>query len=44
MQGEGHNHGFRPIGTIVVLVIYVLIIIALWGSAYLTLLSRGVTQ
>jgi len=32
-----------PAGTITILVIFVLLIIALWGSAYLTLLSRGAT-
>ncbi|RMF35236.1 MAG: cytochrome c oxidase subunit 2A [Chloroflexi bacterium] len=34
----------KPIGTVAILVIYVILIIALWGSVYLTLLSRGVTQ
>ncbi|MDW8327483.1 MAG: cytochrome c oxidase subunit 2A [Anaerolineales bacterium] len=33
-----------PQGTIAVVLIYLLIIIALWGSAYFTALSRGVTQ
>lgn len=33
-----------PQGTIAILVIYILLIIALWGSAYLTMLSRGVTS
>lgn len=33
-----------PQGTIALLVLYVLLVIALWGSAYLTMLSRGVTQ
>jgi hypothetical protein len=33
-----------PQGTIAVLILYVLLVIALWGSAYLTMLSRGVTQ
>lgn len=32
-----------PAGTITILVIFVLLLIALWGSAYLTMLSRGVT-
>ncbi len=32
-----------PSGTIAILLIYIILIIALWGSAYLTLLSRGVT-
>ncbi|GAB4273620.1 MAG: hypothetical protein Kow0080_21270 [Candidatus Promineifilaceae bacterium] len=33
-----------PQGTVAILVIYIILIIALWGSAYLTMLSRGVTQ
>lgn len=33
-----------PQGTIAVVLIYLLIIIVLWGSAYFTALSRGVTQ
>jgi hypothetical protein len=33
-----------PQGTIVLMVIFIILIIALWGSAYLTMLSRGVTQ
>ena len=32
-----------PQGTIALVILYVLLIIALWGSAYLTMLSRGVT-
>lgn len=32
-----------PQGTIAIMIIFVILIIALWGSAYLTLLSRGVT-
>lgn len=32
-----------PQGTIAIMVIFVITIIALWGSAYLTLLSRGLT-
>ncbi len=32
-----------PQGTIAIIVIYILLIIALWGSAYLTMLSRGAT-
>jgi hypothetical protein len=34
---------FRPRGTIVILVIFVLTLIILWASVYLILLSRGVT-
>ena len=33
-----------PQGTVAIIIIYILLIIALWGSAYLTMLSRGVTQ
>ncbi len=33
-----------PQGTIALMVIFVILIIALWGSAYLIMLSRGVTQ
>lgn len=33
-----------PQGTIAILIIYILLIVALWGSAYLTMLSRGITQ
>ena len=33
-----------PQGTIALMVIFLILIIALWGSAYLTMLSRGVTQ
>jgi len=32
-----------PQGTIVLMIIFIILIIALWGSAYLTLLSRGAT-
>lgn len=32
-----------PQGTIAIIIIYILFIIALWGSAFLTMLSRGAT-
>jgi hypothetical protein len=32
-----------PQGTVVLVILYVLLIIALWGSAYLTMLARGAT-
>ena len=38
------NEPESPKGAIALLIIFVLLIIALWGSAYFTLLSRGVTQ
>ncbi len=34
---------FHPKGTIVILLLFVLTLILLWGSVYLILLSRGVT-
>lgn len=33
-----------PQGTIALMVIFIILIIALWGSAYLIMLSRGVTH
>ncbi|MCL4859983.1 MAG: cytochrome c oxidase subunit 2A [Caldilineaceae bacterium] len=33
-----------PQGTIALLLVYVVIIVALWANAYFTLLSRGATQ
>jgi hypothetical protein len=33
-----------PRGTIALLLVYVLVILYLWGSVYFTMLSRGVTQ
>lgn len=34
---------FHPKGTILVLVLFMIVLIALWASVYLILLSRGVT-
>ena len=34
---------FKPKGTIVILLIFLLTIIVLWGSVYVILLDRGVT-
>jgi hypothetical protein len=33
-----------PQGTIALLLVYLVVIIVLWGSAYMTMLSRGMTQ
>lgn len=33
-----------PKGTIALLFVYAVIIVFLWGNAYFTMLSRGVTQ
>ena len=32
-----------PQGTVAIMVIFIILLVALWGSAYLTLLSRGLT-
>jgi len=37
------NNEFHPKGTMVLLLLFVLTIIVLWGSVYLILLQRGVT-
>jgi len=34
---------FKPKGTIVILVIFLITTIILWGSVYIILLNRGVT-
>jgi hypothetical protein len=34
----------RPVGTMAIMLLYVVLILVLWGSVYLTLLSRGVTR
>ncbi len=47
MMSENHDPNelddFRPRGTLVILVIYVLTLIILWASVYWILISRGVT-
>ena len=44
MEGESHPTHPKPVGTMAVLFLYALLILVLWGSAYLTLLVRGITQ
>lgn len=34
---------FKPVGTVFILSVFVLVIILLWTSVYLILLSRGAT-
>jgi hypothetical protein len=34
---------FHPKGTILILILFMIVLIALWASVYLILLSRGVT-
>ncbi len=33
-----------PQGTIALMLVYVVIIVALWTNVYMTMISRGVTQ
>ena len=41
-ENDPHDD-FEPKGTILVLVIFIVTLIILWGSVYLILLQRGVT-
>lgn len=34
----------RPVGTMALMLLYFVIFLVLWGSVYVTLLSRGVTR
>ncbi len=34
---------FKPTGTIALLVVYMIILLALWANVFFTLISRGVT-
>lgn len=42
-KSSGNQQYKVPAGTVTILVIYILLLIVLWGSAYLTMLSRGGT-
>jgi len=33
-----------PMGTVVLMAVFVVMIVALWSNVYFTVLSRGVTQ
>lgn len=37
------DDAFQPKGTLVIMLLFLLAIIVLWGSVYFILLSRGVT-
>ena len=37
------DKSFQPRGTLLILLLFLLALIVLWGSVYLILLSRGVT-
>jgi hypothetical protein len=41
---EAEEEHFKPTGTIFLLVMFVLVLILLWASVYVILLSRGVTS
>ncbi|ACZ39481.1 MULTISPECIES: cytochrome c oxidase subunit 2A [Sphaerobacter] len=36
-----HEEGGHPTGTLIILLIYLVVIIGLWGSVYLILLQRA---
>jgi hypothetical protein len=40
---DSENEEFEPKGTMIILAIFVITLILLWGSVYVILLSRGVT-
>lgn len=40
---SGEAEQFQPTGTLLIVFIFFLLLIILWGSVYLILLSRGVT-
>ena len=37
------NQPKTPQGTIILMIVFIVLLIALWGSAYLTMLARGGT-
>lgn len=41
-DSSGQNYK-APAGTIALLILYILLLVVLWGSAYLIMLSRGGT-
>ena len=43
LPDNGNESSEHPKGTAVILAIFFLLIIILWGSVYLIMLSRGVT-
>lgn len=42
-DAERPEEEFKPRGTIVILILFMLTLIGLWGTVYLILLQRGVT-
>lgn len=43
MKRNSNDDYKTPSGTVVLMIVMVILIVALWGSAYLTMLSRGAT-
>jgi hypothetical protein len=43
MKKNGKNSPQTPQGTIVLMIVFFVLLIALWGSTYLTLMARGGT-
>jgi hypothetical protein len=41
MKGQGPE---TPQGTIALMLVYIVIVVALWMNVYLTMISRGVNQ
>ena len=42
-EKDKKNNDFHPKGTILILIIFLITMIVLWGSVYWILLQRGVT-
>lgn len=42
-EKEKKNNEFHPKGTILILILFLLMLIVLWGTVYWILLQRGVT-
>ncbi len=42
LPDNGNGHFEHPKGTAIIMAIFMLLIIILWGSVYLLMLSRGV--
>ncbi|HID35631.1 MAG TPA: cytochrome c oxidase subunit 2A [Anaerolineae bacterium] len=43
LPDNGNEHFGHPKGTAIIMAIFLLLILILWGSVYLIMLSRGVT-
>ena len=43
MKRNEKNRYETPQGTVVLMIVFIILMVALWGSAYLTMLARGAT-